>query len=141
MENAMKLTRFTMFPRAGDAPLAVLFASLATASCTAQEPPPAATAPQGTPANTVAAAPAPAAEQAADLGHGEEIYVSTCLPCHGDAGQGGPGGGAPLMTDLKVEDIARIATNGQNSMPAFGTAYKPSEINDVAHYIVEKLLK
>lgn len=137
----MKLTRFVMFQHAFDAPLAVLIGALATASCVAQEPPPAAPASPGpaTPAAT-ATAPAPT-DKPADLVHGEEIYVSTCLPCHGDAGQGGPGGGAPLMTDLKVADIVRIATNGQNSMPSFSTAYQPAEINDVAHYIVEKLLK
>lgn len=84
---------------------------------------------------------APAAANGADLKNGEKLYVGTCLPCHGDSGQGGPGGGAPLMTDLKVEDITRIATNGQNAMPSFGTAFTPAEINDIANYIVEKLLK
>ena len=137
-EKSMKLTCLMRLPRTCGAPLAVLVTSLTTASCIAQERAPTTPA-QGT--ATKAAATAPAADKPANLAHGEEIYVSTCLPCHGDAGQGGPGGGAPLMTDLKVEDIVRIATNGQNSMPSFSTAYKPAEINDVAHYIVEKLLK
>jgi len=75
-----------------------------------------------------------------DLARGEEIYYITCMPCHGDTGQGGPGGGAPLTKALTMNDIQTILKTGRNAMPEFGSVFSGEDINSIAHFVVEKLL-
>ena len=76
----------------------------------------------------------------ADLARGSEIYFTTCLPCHGDAGQGGPGGGMPFTDALTVDSVAAILRTGRNNMPEFGSVFTPEDINNIAHFVVNKLL-
>jgi mono/diheme cytochrome c family protein len=76
----------------------------------------------------------------ADVAHGRELYSQTCIACHGNDGKGGVHG-APLTAKLTVADIMTTASNGRNEMPAFGRAYKPEDLHDVATYIVEQLVK
>jgi mono/diheme cytochrome c family protein len=76
----------------------------------------------------------------AGIGKGEAIYYQTCRPCHGDNGQGGFGGGAPLTSGLTLDSIKAILRDGKNEMPAFGAAYSDEEINDVAYFVLKRLL-
>jgi mono/diheme cytochrome c family protein len=78
---------------------------------------------------------------AANLEHGEEIYFQVCQACHGDDGQGGPGGGMPLTDMLTVDTIMAVLYSGRNTMPEFGSVYSEHELRDVATYVLEKLLK
>jgi alcohol dehydrogenase (cytochrome c) len=77
--------------------------------------------------------------RAPDLAHGRELYLQTCIACHGDDGQGGVHG-APLTTRLTLADIMTTVGNGRNEMPAFGRTYKLEELHDVAAFILEDLL-
>jgi alcohol dehydrogenase (cytochrome c) len=77
----------------------------------------------------------------ADLAHGRELYAQVCSACHGGTGQGGPMGGAPLTAALMVDRIMTVATNGQNTMPAFGPVFPRDDLHDVASYIVEELVE
>jgi PQQ-dependent dehydrogenase (methanol/ethanol family) len=84
--------------------------------------------------------PEAAATPTFDLTRGEDLYFSTCMPCHGDSGQGGPGGGAPLTKALTASDIKSVIVNGSNAMPEFGSAFSDEDINDITHFITEVLL-
>jgi alcohol dehydrogenase (cytochrome c) len=86
-------------------------------------------------------AAAPEAGRAADLARGETLYRDACLPCHGAAGAGGEGGGAPLTQGQSVQAILTVAQQGRNRMPAFGEVYDPNELFDVASYVAEVLGK
>jgi quinohemoprotein ethanol dehydrogenase len=89
-----------------------------------------------------AAAPPPAPTRAANVDNGAKIYKSACLPCHGSTGEGGEGGGASLVNHgLTRESILSTSTTGKNNMPAFTSSYSPDELNDVATYIVDVLVK
>jgi mono/diheme cytochrome c family protein len=49
--------------------------------------------------------------------------------------------GAPLATTkLSQEEIVTTIGNGRDQMPAFGRAYKPEDLQDVAAYILEYLV-
>jgi quinohemoprotein ethanol dehydrogenase len=78
-----------------------------------------------------------------DLANGKVLYARFCEACHGEAGLGGHGGGAPLgeaAHDMKV--IIATATNGKNqNMPPFRGALQPQELRDVAGYIAHDLFK
>jgi quinohemoprotein ethanol dehydrogenase len=80
---------------------------------------------------------------APDLANGKILYSRFCEACHGEAGLGGHGGGAPLGVaahDMKV--IITTATNGKNqNMPPFRGALKPEELRDVAGFIAHDLFK
>lgn len=59
----------------------------------------------------------------------DDVYRTTCAPCHGATGQGdGPMGRSLRVMDLSSpswqqrvsdEDIAKVITNGRGNMPAF----------------------
>jgi mono/diheme cytochrome c family protein len=50
--------------------------------------------------------------------------------------------GAPLATTkLSLEEIVTTVSNGRDQMPAFGRAYKPEELQDVADYILAEIKK
>lgn len=72
-----------------------------------------------------------------DIERGAELYRQTCLPCHGDDGQGGHGGGAPLTALDDLSLVTAIVTNGQNQMPPFGAALTAQQILDVGAYVIE----
>jgi mono/diheme cytochrome c family protein len=88
-----------------------------------------------------APAPAPAAPQtgAPNVAHGQEIFASTCVICHGEDGQGGHGGGAPLAAVTNPAAAIQTITAGRNTMPAFDGVLTPEQIRDVAAYVVERL--
>ena len=77
--------------------------------------------------------------QRADVMHGQQIYAEACVACHGEAGDGGHGGGPTLIAGLPVETIQSVAGAGRNTMPSFGAVYSPSDLRDVATYIVDVL--
>jgi alcohol dehydrogenase (cytochrome c) len=94
-----------------------------------------------TPSDVTAAGGATAAVDLgpADSAPGAETYRQTCLPCHGEDGQGGHGGGAPLVGVVDTAAVVRTVTDGQNNMPSFATALSAKQIIDVSAYVVEEL--
>ena len=84
--------------------------------------------------------PRPAApDRPVDVMHGQQIYAEACVACHGEGGDGGHGGGPTLIGGLPVETIQSVAGAGRNTMPSFGAVYSPSDLRDVATYIVNVL--
>jgi alcohol dehydrogenase (cytochrome c) len=83
----------------------------------------------------------PAPTRATDVANGARMYKAACVPCHGATGEGGEGGGAPLVNGLTRESILATAMTGKNNMPSFTASYSADELNDVATYISEVLAK
>jgi quinohemoprotein ethanol dehydrogenase len=81
----------------------------------------------------------PVVTRAANAANGAMIYKTACLPCHGESGRGGEGGGPPLVNGLTRESILATASAGRHNMPSFASVYSADELNDVASYIVEDL--
>ena len=75
-----------------------------------------------------------------DLEQGGQLYMQTCLPCHGADGQGGHGGGAPLSRFVDLGTVINTVTSGKNNMPPFGNSLTGQQILDVSAYIVETFL-
>jgi alcohol dehydrogenase (cytochrome c) len=92
------------------------------------------------PATTAVPAPAPRAAGAPSI-DGAQVFREACVACHGEDGRGGHGGGAPLdmVTDLAL--VVGTVRDGRSSMPPFGGALSPSQIEAVAHYVVNELFK
>jgi alcohol dehydrogenase (cytochrome c) len=86
-------------------------------------------------ANSTAALAAPRLA-APDLARGETLYRQTCLPCHGDDGLGGHGGGAPLNTLQSLEQVTAIVRDGRDTMPAFAGALTAQQLRDVSAYVL-----
>jgi len=98
-----------------------------------QPPAPAGGAPRGGP-------PAAASARAISLQNGERIYRQACLPCHGETGESGHGGGKPLVgVGLSHEAIVATTTTGKNNMPAFAASYSADDIRDVSRYVLDVL--
>ena len=76
----------------------------------------------------------------ADTGAGETLYKQICLPCHGETGRGGEGGGAPLTGGLSLGEMLSVVVYGRNNMPAFGNALESKQLKDLGSYITEVLL-
>ena len=76
----------------------------------------------------------------ADLARGAKLYAGTCLPCHGETGQGGHAEGAAIPTNLSASGVFAVATTGKGDMPSFAAMFKPDELRDIATYIVEKVI-
>jgi quinohemoprotein ethanol dehydrogenase len=74
---------------------------------------------------------------APDLERGADLYRQTCLPCHGEDGRGGHGGGAPLDSLHAVEQAAAIVREGRNNMPPFAAALTAQQILDVSAYVTK----
>lgn len=74
---------------------------------------------------------------------GEYVYHSTCVSCHGPAGEGvlGPqiGGGraAELYPQRRV--MLDLIRDGRVGMPPFGEVLTPGEIGAVADYVRNEL--
>ncbi len=83
----------------------------------------------------------PVATRPANVDNGRTIYRGACLPCHGDAGRGGVGGGPSLVNGLSRETLLTVASAGRHNMPSFASSYSANELNDVAAYILEVLSK
>jgi quinohemoprotein ethanol dehydrogenase len=85
--------------------------------------------------------PAPMPTRPANPDNGARIYRSACLPCHGESGQGGQGGGPTLVKGLTQSAVLETSSTGRHNMPAFASVYSADELNDVADYIVSVLGK
>ncbi|HEY0341887.1 MAG TPA: c-type cytochrome, partial [Steroidobacteraceae bacterium] len=83
----------------------------------------------------------PVTTRPANPDNGAKIYKAACVPCHGATGEGGEGGGAPLVNGLTRENILSTVATGKNNMPSFTSSYSADELNDVATYITDALAK
>ena len=72
-----------------------------------------------------------------DVARGGGLYRQTCLPCHGEDGRGGHGGGAPLNALGDLTRVTSVVRDGQNNMPPFGAALTAQQILDVSAYVIE----
>lgn len=79
-------------------------------------------------------------ERAADLDTGKRLYTQTCAPCHGETGEGGEGGGAPLTGGLGLGEMLSVVLSGRNNMPTFDGALTPDQLRDIGGYITEELV-
>jgi quinohemoprotein ethanol dehydrogenase len=77
--------------------------------------------------------------RAGDAARGQTIFDETCALCHGNAGEGGHGGGAPLAAATDLAMVAQRVAQGFNAMPPFAATLSPEQIQDVAAYVVERL--
>ncbi len=92
-------------------------------------------------AATVAPTAAAAVTGKADVKAGETLYKQTCLPCHGEDGLGGHGGGKTLVELKSAADAITVISSGRNNMPAFKAALTAEQIRDVGSFVVDVLIK
>jgi len=90
-------------------------------------------------AGATAALAVPATTRPANPEHGADIYRNACLPCHGQNGGGGTGGGKSLLDGQSHDTILSVSSAGRNNMPAFKSTYSADELNDVTAYITTVL--
>ena len=83
--------------------------------------------------------PAPPVDRPVNVDHGKQLYAEACIACHGEAGDGGHGGGPTLIAGQPPEAIAAVAKAGRNTMPAFGRTYTDADLKDLAAYVVDVL--
>jgi quinohemoprotein ethanol dehydrogenase len=93
-----------------------------------------------TEARAVAAPQASAASSGGTVS-GAQLYRQACQACHGADGKGGHGGGAPLNATSDRALVTRVVREGKNSMPAFGAALSPEQIEAVSGFVVGELLE
>ncbi len=84
---------------------------------------------------------------AADAAHGQQLFGTNCASCHA----GGKNLVNPAKTlglsDLEhyqmdsLEAITTQITKGKNAMPAFTGRLKPSDIEDIASYVLAQAQK
>jgi mono/diheme cytochrome c family protein len=68
---------------------------------------------------------------------GAEVYLGRCASCHGANGEGGVGSSL-LNTELSINEIvSRIYGGHEDGMPAFEGVLDPSEVQNVARYVVD----
>ena len=79
------------------------------------------------------------AEGSADPAAGKIVYETACTFCHGDAGDGGHGGGKTLVEARNTDTVIQVVSEGRNDMPPFGTALTPEQIRDVSAYVTTML--
>jgi cytochrome c oxidase cbb3-type subunit 3 len=80
-------------------------------------------------------------KSAKDLTEGSQIYLTSCVACHGDKGQGGVG---PNLTDKfwihggGIKDLYKTITHGvpQKGMIAWEKSLNPLQIQKVASFIL-----
>jgi quinohemoprotein ethanol dehydrogenase len=89
-------------------------------------------------AGSVAAAATPRMADA-NLVEGKRLFGQVCAACHGDDGNGGHTGGAPLGGVRDLAAAIQTVTAGRNDMPPFRTAFTPEQIRDVSAYVVGSL--
>ncbi|HET6960352.1 MAG TPA: PQQ-binding-like beta-propeller repeat protein [Vicinamibacterales bacterium] len=82
-----------------------------------------------------------AAAGAANLTAGRQVYVQTCVVCHGDDGKGGHTGGASLAELKDVATTIQTVSGGRNAMPAFSTSLSSEQIRDVSAFVVQSLAR
>jgi alcohol dehydrogenase (cytochrome c) len=98
-------------------------------------------APRDSEGATALAEPAPAGEAGVAGVAGGEVFRVNCVPCHGEDGLGGHGGGAPLNDVRDVGLVVSTVREGRGSMPPFGGALSADQIRAVADYVVNDLFK
>jgi quinohemoprotein ethanol dehydrogenase len=79
------------------------------------------------------------AARAVNRANGEKIYKAACVPCHGESGAGGHGGGPSLVAGQDTDKIISITASGKNNMPGFTATYSADDLRDVADYITKGL--
>ncbi len=79
------------------------------------------------------------AEGTADPEAGKTVYETACTFCHGEQGEGGHGGGKPLLDARSAAVVIQTVSEGRKDMPSFGAALTPAQIRDVAAYVATKL--
>ncbi|MDH4107314.1 MAG: PQQ-binding-like beta-propeller repeat protein [Gammaproteobacteria bacterium] len=75
-----------------------------------------------------------------DLAAGKLVYDSACTFCHGEAGQGGHGGGPALSGMDSPARIMQVISEGRGDMPSFGGALTAEQARDVSAYVAGELL-
>jgi cytochrome c oxidase cbb3-type subunit 3 len=81
------------------------------------------------------------AKGAKELTEGSQIYLTNCVACHGDKGQGGVG---PNLTDKfwihggGIKDLFKTITHGvpEKGMIAWNKTLNPLQIQRVASFIL-----
>lgn len=81
-------------------------------------------------------------EAGGDPEAGAEVFATNCSVCHGDDGHGGAGGpDLRTMPKAKTEEGAiEQVTNGGGGMPPFGGQLSEEEIENVAAFVVQKVV-
>ena len=86
-----------------------------------------------------AAAPAAAQGEASSADalvvEGQEVFTTACVPCHGEDGLGGHGGGAPLDQVKDPNLVIQMVNDGRGSMPPLAGLLSPQQIRAVAAYV------
>jgi quinohemoprotein ethanol dehydrogenase len=72
---------------------------------------------------------------------GETVYNTACVPCHGEQGEGGHGGGPSLQKVRGGAVALQVVGEGRNAMPAFGGSLSAEQIRDVAAFVSERLAR
>ena len=75
----------------------------------------------------------------ANLATGRAVYANACGACHGPDGEGGHGGGPPLIAATNRATVAQTVAAGRNEMPTFGRVLSPEQIRDVSAHVVDTL--
>lgn len=71
------------------------------------------------------------------IAHGADLYARNCSPCHG-AHMDDPNGAFDLRTfppDQHDRFVSSV-TNGKNSMPPWGSLFKPADIEALWAYVI-----
>ena len=79
------------------------------------------------------------AEGKADPAAGQVVYATACVPCHGERGEGGHGGGKVLTAATNADLIVQIVSEGRNTMPPLGATLTAEQVRDVAAYVATML--
>jgi uncharacterized membrane protein SirB2 len=66
----------------------------------------------------------------------KKLYTNLCTSCHGVDGKAKMGGATDLsLSKIDAMEAKGVVTSGRASMPAFGDAIAPGEINAIVNYI------
>lgn len=83
-----------------------------------------------------------AEDDTSEVRMGFEVWQANgCSTCHGNYGEGGPGGKYPQGpslrdTDLDRDGIAEIIQDGRNQMPSFADSLSAEEIDYLLEYLM-----
>lgn len=72
---------------------------------------------------------------------GDVVFASTCSACHGADGTGSTGPDLTVRNTLTKNEIVAQVTNGGSSMPEYGSRLSPAEIDAVAQYVLDSIMK